>query len=205
MDCPPVSFQRLSPTCGALITRGSDDEGFGAICGQIPSYCPSSSLTSSPSAMECPPSHGSTLTDTSLPDRLFSKPSEASETRGHVTEPPWTSAGALPDILFSPASGHVRELKPPPALLSHLRDSSAQPTSKVPRNPARTSKFPGPVAVAERLLRIWYLLSKDNPGPILVSDRMASVFICLLTNPDTIFTISRNGTQALQYAVAVHP
>lgn len=190
MDYPPVSFQHLSLACRALITRGLDDEGFGTICGQIPSYCSSSSLTSSPSAVGCPPSHGSTFTGTSLPDPLSSKPSEASETESHVTEPPWTSTGALLDTLFSPALDHVRELKPPPALPLHLGDTSAQPTSKVPQIPTGTGKFPSPVAVAERLLRIWCLLSEGSLGLILVSDGIASVFIRLLTNSHVIFTIS---------------
>jgi len=71
------------------------------------------------------PSQDSTLTDSSLPDSLFSKLSEA---ESHITEPPVTSTDALApvscskgestdalsDILFSPAlNPPIRELKHP--------------------------------------------------------------------------------------------
>lgn len=86
--------------------------------------------------MERPPSQGSTHTETSLPDSLFSK---LSETGTHITESPRTSTEALgrdsfskdessaiiPDISLSPASGRVRELRHPPALPLHLGDTLA--------------------------------------------------------------------------------
>jgi hypothetical protein len=97
-----------------------------------------------PLAMERPPSLDSTLTDTSLPDSLFSKLSEASEAESHITGTPLKSidalvrvscskgesTDALPDILFSPVLDHIRELKHPLAPPFHPGDTSAQPPSK---------------------------------------------------------------------------
>lgn len=71
------------------------------------------------------PSQGSTTTDISLPDSLFSKLSGGSETESSINEPARTSGDALargsqlkgggmdsiPDSVSSPASDHVRELK----------------------------------------------------------------------------------------------
>jgi len=156
------------------------------------------------------PSQRSTLTDTSLPDQLFSKLSEVSETEGHVTEPPRKSTDALPDILSSPALDYVRKLKRPLAQPSHLSGTLVQLTYKVSwtrfldpqpqirkpslghgpsattRVPTGTRYFPNPVAVAEKLLQMQCLPNENTPGLILVSCRVAYVFISLLTNPDAI-------------------
>ena len=96
-----------------------------------------------PLAMERSPSQES---DISLSDSLFTKISEASEARSHITEPPLTSTDtlariscseggstdALPDNLVNPL-GHTRELNRPLAPLLHPSDTSAQPTFKLPR------------------------------------------------------------------------
>lgn len=102
---------------------------------------------SPPSAMGRPSSQDSTLTDTSLPDSLFSNLSGSSVAGSYITELLRTSTDALPlasclkgesvdalpDILFGPAWDPIRELKHPPAPPSHLCDASEQPTSKLPR------------------------------------------------------------------------
>ena len=141
-----MSFQPPSLTCRALITRGINDEEPGAAREYVSLCYSSSSLTRFPLAMERPPTQGSILTDTSSPDSLF-KLSEASKAKGHTAEPPRARPDTVPDILFSPASDHVRELKHPPAPLLHLGDTPAQPTCKLPRIP-----FPDPPRLARRPL-----------------------------------------------------
>jgi len=106
-----VSFQLLSPTCREFIAHGAVGGEPGATREYIPARYPSSSLKSLPLAMERPPSQGSILVDTSLPGPSFSKLSEVSEAKGHITKLPGTRPDAVPDILISPALGHVRELE----------------------------------------------------------------------------------------------
>jgi len=78
-----------------------------------------------PLVMERPPSQGSILTTvTSSPDSLFSKFSEVSEAKVHITRPPRALPDAVPDILISPVLDHVCELKHQPAPLLHLGDTS---------------------------------------------------------------------------------
>ena len=78
----PLSVTRLQ----ALISHV--DEDVGADRKHIPEPCPSSFLTSFPIVMDRPPSRGSTLTDTSTPDSLFSKLSAAGSS---ITEPAQSS------------------------------------------------------------------------------------------------------------------
>ena len=143
---PPGEFPAQSLTYRALMTHGVDDEELGVIREYIPSYYTWSPLTSFPLAMKRPPSQESTLTDTSLPDSLFSKLSEASEAESHITEPPRTSADvparascskgestdALPDIFFSPALDRIRELKHPLAPLLRPGDHQRSPPPSYP-------------------------------------------------------------------------
>ena len=96
--------------------------------------------------MKRPPSQESTLTNTSLPDSLFTKLSEASEAESNITEPPRTSADvlawancskgestdALPDIFFSPALDRIRELKHPLAPLLHPGHNKRSPPPSYP-------------------------------------------------------------------------
>ena len=119
-----MSLHPSSPICRALIPHGVDDENTGIHRARIPESYPSDSLGSLPSAMDRSPSEGSTLTNASMHDSLFSKLSEAESS---ITEPAQTStealasgvyskggsADALPDILFGPASDPARELKHP--------------------------------------------------------------------------------------------
>lgn len=101
--------------------HGVDVEEIGSYHGHIPLSRPSSIFMNSPPAMERPPSQES---DTSMPDSLFSKLSEA-ET--FVTEPAGTSTDALalgvqsksestedlPAFLFDLASHRTCKLKHP--------------------------------------------------------------------------------------------
>ena len=80
-----------------------------------------------------PSSEGSTLTDISLPDSIFS--SNVSETASHITEPPrisiegWVSqskgegTGDIPDVTFEPVINDIRKLKHLPAPPLHLGDT----------------------------------------------------------------------------------
>lgn len=120
-----MSFQLPSPTCRELTIRDVDDEELGFTREYIPACYHSSSFTSFPLAMERPPSLGSILTDTSLPDSLFSELSDAPEAKVYITKPPRTRPDALPDISFSPALDHTRESKRPLTLLLHPGDASA--------------------------------------------------------------------------------
>jgi len=104
--------------------------------------------------MKRPPSQESILTDTSLPDSLFSKLSEASEAESHITEPPRTSpdvlawvscskgesTDAIPDIFFSPALDHIPHVQITP-----------DPISRPPTPGSETTARPRPF--------------RDNPGP----------------------------------------
>jgi hypothetical protein len=108
---------------------GIDDEELGATGEYIPP-CYSGSLTSFPLVMERPPSRRSTLTDTSAPDSLFSKISEASEAQ--ITETSQMRPDPVPGFLFSPVLDHVRELKHPPAPLLHLGDNQHSPPASYP-------------------------------------------------------------------------
>jgi len=163
-------------------------------------------------AMERPSSQGSIPTDTSEPDSLFSKFSEASEVKIGITRPPRTRPGAVPDILFSPVLDHVCELKHLPVPLLHLGDVSVQPTSKPPRiqsldppYPARRPSFdhgppattqvrtrtrylPSPVGAAEQCSQVKSLFDESSPGLMLVGGRVARVFTLFLTNPAMIFS-----------------
>jgi len=139
---PSGEFPASATPYRALITRGIDDEELGFARAYLPACYPSSLLASFPSVMERPPSQESILTDTSLPDSLFSKFSEVSEVKVHIPRPPRTHPDAVPDILISPALHHVCELKHQPAPLLHLGDTSVQPTYKLPRIPSLDSPHP---------------------------------------------------------------
>ena len=144
----PVSFLPQSPTYRTLITCGAEDEEPIVFRECIPSCYTQSPFMSFLLGMERPPSQESTLTDVSLSDSLFSKLSENSEAESHVVELLPTkaeSAGALPDTPFSPVLDHVRELKRPPAPLLYPRDTSTQPTPKLPQ-----MKFLDPLRPARR-------------------------------------------------------
>ena len=78
-----MSFQPWSPAYKALMTHGADNEESNIIREYIPSDYAWSPLTSSPLATKRLPSKEPTLTDTSLPDSLFHKLSEASEAESH--------------------------------------------------------------------------------------------------------------------------
>lgn len=122
-----MSFHLPSRTCRTL-TRGTDDGEIGIYREGIPESHPLSSLTSSLSAADSVQSRGSTLTDASMPDSLFSKLSDAESS---ITEPRSSrSKGVLSEILSRPVSDPIRELKIRTALLSHLADSSALPSHR---------------------------------------------------------------------------
>jgi len=123
-DCsqipPSVSLHPQSQTRRALISHGTDDED------HIPESYPLSPLTNPPLAVDIPltmdrrrPSQGSTCTDASISDSLFSKISAAesatttAETSTDALAWGSTKGGntdALTDILFGPKSD-PRELK----------------------------------------------------------------------------------------------
>ena len=103
-----------------LTTHVTDYGGIGVYREAIPESYTLTSLMNSPSALDHYPSQGSTLTEDSVSDSLFSRLSEAESSS---TEPPYTSTdapswgshpkGALSDILSHPAPDPARELKYP--------------------------------------------------------------------------------------------
>ena len=206
---PSGEFLASVTPYSALMTCGADDEESGDIREFTPSCYTWNLLMSFPLATKHPPNQES---DDSLPDSLFSKLSEASEARSHITEPPLTSTDtlarvscskdestdALPDNFFN-LLGHARELKCPLTPLLHLGDTSAQPTSTLPRiqfldhrHPARrppldhspsviTRALTGardsssPAAAAEQRSQARRPLNESSPGLILVSNRATRV------------------------------
>ena len=135
-----------------LTTCGTDDGEIDVYREGILEPYTLGSLTSSPLAMDRYPSQGSTLTDASVPDSLFSRLSEA---ESFNTEPPQMSTDASPwgshpkaalaDILSRPVPDPIRKLKHPSL---HLPNSSAQLAPKLPRTPF-LDPAPGPEATVQ--------------------------------------------------------
>jgi hypothetical protein len=96
---PPHAYRTLIPH--------ADDDDFGAQRKHIPGFRSLGSLTSPPLATDRHSGQGSTLTDTSMHDSLFSKLSEA---EGFITEPARTNKVDHLVSLFKNKSGLKRLL-----------------------------------------------------------------------------------------------
>ncbi|KAF9648265.1 kinase-like protein [Thelephora ganbajun] len=134
--------------------------------------------------MERPPSQESTLTDTSTPDSLFSKLSEASEAESSIAEPArastdvlardsYTKGGSsddLPAPFFSPASDHVAHFQLTPDPVSRSSTPGSEPTVR-PRplrdnsGPYRNKRFAESGGSSRTLLPDVMAPQQEQPRP----------------------------------------